>query len=65
MKVYLDDIEINFRDLTVTNFVTILENEIKLKKENNLDFISIKNLKGSKELLNKTFIDTFDECITY
>jgi len=64
MKVYLDNTEINFTDLAITNFRELLELQVKLKHVNNLEFSSIKQLKGDKELLNKAFKDTFFESIT-
>jgi hypothetical protein len=64
MKIYLDDIEVNFSDLAITNFNTIVESQKKMKHKNNLEFSSFKELKGNKELLNKAFKDELLECIT-
>ncbi len=63
MKVYLDNTEVNFTELAITNFREILEAQVKLKHVNKLEFSSIKNLKGDKELLNKAFKDTFLDCV--
>lgn len=64
MEIYLDDIKINFSDLAITDFDKLVQSQKKIKNKNNLEFSSIKELKGDKELLNKAFKDELLECIT-
>lgn len=64
MKVYLDNTEISFTDLAITNFMDVVESQKILKNKNKLEFSSIKELKGDKDLLNKSFKDELFECIT-
>jgi hypothetical protein len=64
MEIYLDDVKINFSDLAITNFDKLVQSQKKIKNKNNLEFSSIKELKGDKELLNKAFKDQLLECIT-
>jgi len=63
MKVYLDDIEISFTDLAITNFDNMVQANRKLKHTNSIEFSSIGKLKGNKELINKAFKDQLDESI--
>lgn len=64
MKVYLDNTEISFTDLAITDYDSLVQANKKIKQINNLEFSSITKLKGDKELLNKAFKDQIDECIT-
>jgi hypothetical protein len=64
MEIYLDDVKINFSDLSITDFDKLVQSQKKIKDKNNLEFSSIKELKGDKELLNKAFKDELLECIT-
>jgi hypothetical protein len=65
MKIYRNDIEINIDHILITDFGDIVNEKKEIKKDNQLDFSSIKTLMGDKYLLELSFQDELKYSLTH
>jgi len=61
MNIYIDNEQVEINNIIFTNFSDVIKTYSVLAKDNKLNFNIIKELKGNKELLQKSFKDELYE----
>jgi hypothetical protein len=63
MNIYRKDIEFNLDHILITDFGDVVEMRKSIRKENKIDFSSIKSIMGDKNIINLSFQDQLKESI--
>lgn len=63
MNIYRKDIEFNLDHILITDFGDVVEMRKSIRKENKIDFSSIKSIMGDKHMINLSFQDQLKESI--
>jgi hypothetical protein len=63
MNIYRKDIEFNLDHILITDFGDVVEMRKSIRKENKIDFSSIKSITGDKHMINLSFQDQLKESI--
>lgn len=63
MNIYRKDIEFNLDHILITDFGDVVEMRKSIRKENKIDFSSIKSIMGDKYMINLSFQDQLKESI--
>ena len=63
MNIYRKDIEFNLDHILITDFGDVVEMRKSIRKENKIDFSSIKSIMGDKHIINLSFQDQLKESI--
>lgn len=63
MNIYRKDIEFNLDHILITDFGDLVEMRKSIRKENKIDFSSIKSIMGDKNIINLSFQDQLKESI--
>ena len=63
MNIYRKDIEFNLDHILITDFGDVVEMRKSIRKENKIDFSSIKSIIGDKHIINLSFQDQLKESI--
>lgn len=64
MNIYKKDMEFNLDHILITDFGDVVEMRKSIRKENKIDFSSIKSIMGDKFLINLSFQDQLKESIS-
>jgi hypothetical protein len=63
MNIYRKDIEFNLEHILITDFGDVVEMRKSIRKENKIDFSSIKSIIGDKHIINLSFQEQLKESI--
>jgi hypothetical protein len=65
MSIYRKDMEFNLDHIFITDYGELVEMGRSIKKENKIDFSSIKSIVGDKNIINLSFEDQLKDSLTY
>lgn len=64
MNIYRKDMKFNLDHILITDFGDVVEMRKSIRKENKIDFSSIKSIMGDKHIINLSFQDQLKESIS-
>lgn len=63
MSIYRKDLEFNLEHIFITDYGDVVEIMKNIRKENQIDFSSIKSIMGDKKIINLSFQEQLKDSI--